>query len=70
MLARLGRGLLWAAVAYLLGAVSTYALVTWLSSNVHDRQVEAGMPGAFVVGPLCALAGLVAGVARRPPAAG
>lgn len=66
MLAPVGRGLGWAIVGYLVGAVMTYGLIMWLSSNVHDRQMEAGMTGAFVVGPLCALVGLIAGVARRP----
>jgi ABC-type branched-subunit amino acid transport system permease subunit len=65
MLMRLGRGFLWAVGAYLAGAVLTYALTLWLSSNVHDREVEALMTGAFVGGPLCALLGFIAGVARR-----
>jgi len=70
MLRRLGRGLLWAVAAYLVVAVATYALVMWLSSNVHDRQMEAGMTAAFVTGPLAALLAFVAGLVRRPRAGG
>ena len=70
MLVRLGRGLLWAVGAHLAGAIITYVLTRWLSSNVHDRELEALMTGAFVVGPLCALVGFVAGVSRRAGSAG
>jgi uncharacterized membrane protein len=56
--------------AYLAGAVLTYVATGWLSSNVHDRELEALMTAAFVVGPLCALVGFVAGVARRTRSAG
>jgi len=41
---------------YLLGAVAGYVLVSQISSNTHDRPVEAGMTGAFVTGPLGAIA--------------
>ncbi len=70
MLRRFGRGLLWAAAGYMLGALGTYQLTMWLSSNTHDRQLEAGMTAAFVVGPLCALVGLIVGLTRPPRSAG
>ncbi len=49
---RLVIGLLCAAGGYLLGAFVGYGLITWLSSNAHDRSVEAAMTGAFVCGPI------------------
>jgi flagellar motor component MotA len=52
---RLGLALAGALVGYLAGAVAGYFLVLALSSNVHDRSVEAAMTSAFVVGPACAL---------------
>ena len=67
---RLLVGLLWAACAYVAGGLLGYVLTMGLSSNVHDREVEAAVTGALVVGPLCALTGFVAGVVRRPRSAG
>jgi hypothetical protein len=66
MLARIGRGLLWAVAAYFAGGFIGYWLIMWFSSNTHDRSMEAGMTGAFVLGPLSALVGFIAGVFRRP----
>ncbi len=43
-----------------------------LSSNSHDRDLEAAMAGAFVFGPLAALVGFVVGVIKggaRPASA-
>jgi hypothetical protein len=48
---------------YLIGAALGYALVSNLSSNTHDRGVEAAMTSAFVIGPLCAIAAAIAGAA-------
>ena len=48
---------------YLVGALLGYALVSNLSGNSHDRDVEAAMTAAFVIGPLCALAASIAGAA-------
>ena len=56
---RLGTALLYAIVAYVVAALAGYLLVQQLSSNVHDRAVEAAMTGAFVVGPLGAVVGFV-----------
>lgn len=55
-------GLLWAVPGYLAGAFGGGYLVSVLSSNTHDRSVEAAMTGAFVLGPLGAL---IAGVIGR-----
>lgn len=67
---RLGTGLLYAIVAYVVAAIAGYFLVQQLSSNVHDAAVEAAMTGAFVVGPLGAVVGFVVGLVRggRSPA--
>jgi hypothetical protein len=65
MLRRIGRGLLWGSAGYLGGAIATYFLTMSLSSNVHDRALEASMTGAFVVGPAAALAGFLIGFFRR-----
>ena len=57
MLRRVGFGVLWAIPAYLVGAFGGGFLVSLLSSNTHDRSVEAAMTGAFVFGPLTGLIG-------------
>ena len=36
-------------------AVAGYVLIDHLSSNVHDRAMEAAMTSAFVFGPLGAV---------------
>ena len=59
---RFGVGLLCAVAAYLVSAFAGYWLIELLSSNVHDRSVEAAMTSAFVWGPLGALAGFVGGL--------
>lgn len=46
---------------YLIAAVAGYCLTVLLSSSTHDRAVEAAMAGAFVWGPLGAVAACVAG---------
>ena len=61
---RLGTALLYAIVADVVAALAGYLLVQQLSSNVHDRAVEAAMTGAFVVGPLGAIVGFVVGLVR------
>jgi len=63
---RFGRGLLYALLAYVAGAIAGYGLILALSSNSHDRSLEAAMTGAFGSGPLCAVVAFVVGVARRP----
>ena len=71
---RLVVGLLCGVGGYLLGAFLGYWLITWLSTNAHDRSVEAAMTGAFVCGPIGALIAFFAGfvLGRRPasPAGG
>lgn len=57
-------GFLYAVPAYLLGAFGGGYAMSLLSSNQHDRSVEAAMTGAFVLGPLAALIGFVVGFVR------
>jgi len=52
------------ALGYVLGAFGGGFLITMLSSNTHDRSVEAAMTGAFVTGPLTAAVGFIVGFAR------
>jgi hypothetical protein len=40
---------------YLVGLFSGMVLIETLSSNTHDKSVEAVMTGAFVFGPLAAV---------------
>ena len=42
-------------LGYAVGLFGGIGLVYMLSSNQHDRSMEAAMTGAFVVGPLTAL---------------
>ena len=62
---RIAIALLWAIGGYLLGAFGGGYAMTLLSSNQHDRSVEAAMTGAFVLGPLGAIVGLAIGVRPR-----
>jgi len=64
MLRHIGHGLLWALVGYGIGAFVGYGLVSTLSSNAHDRSVEAAMTAAFVFGPGAAILGFVVGLVR------
>jgi hypothetical protein len=63
---RVATGLLWAIGGYLLGAFGGGYAITLLSSNQHDRSVEAAMTGAFVLGPLGAIVAFAVGVIRGP----
>ena len=58
---RFGISLLGAVGGYLIAAFAGYFLIDWLSSNTHDRSVEAAMTSAFVLGPLGAVVGFIAG---------
>ena len=68
---RIAMGVLGAVLGYALGAFGGGFLVSVLSSNTHDRSVEAAMTGAFVLGPLAAVVGALVGIWRtkapRPP---
>ena len=64
---RFAFGLFGTILGYLIGAFGGGFAVSMLSSNRHDLSVEAAMTGAFVIGPLGALVGLVVGVLRGAP---
>ena len=67
MLKRIAFGLLFAVVGYCLGLFGGMALIEATSSNQYDRSLEAGMTGAFVIGPLVAVAGFIAGAVWAKP---
>jgi hypothetical protein len=52
---------------YALGALTWYFGVMMVSSNTHDRLLEAQMTAAFIGGPIGAVVGAIVGwrVARR-----
>jgi len=58
---RFGIGFLGAVGGYLIVAFVGYFMIDWFSSNTYDRSVETAMTSAFVLGPLGALVGFVAG---------
>jgi len=64
-MARIYRGLIYAATAYLAATVVGYLLVSMLSSNVHDRELEATMTSIFIFGPAAATVAFVVGLLRR-----
>ncbi|MDL1894366.1 hypothetical protein FBQ87_15990 [Sphingobacteriales bacterium CHB3] len=59
---RIGIGCLWTVGAYLLGAFGGGFLTSIISSNQHDRDLEAMMAGAFFWGPIAAIIGLGGGI--------
>jgi predicted permease len=55
---------LWLAIVaaisgYCIGFVGGMLLIENLSSNTHDKSLEAAMTGAFVSGPLMAITGVI-----------
>jgi hypothetical protein len=56
----LGLSLLAALVGYAVGLFGGMGLVNLISSNTHDKSVEAAMTGAFFIGPLVAVIAFVA----------
>jgi hypothetical protein len=64
MMRRVGFGVLWGFVGYLCGAFGGGWLVTQMSSNTHDRDLEAAMTGAFFIGPLVGVIAFIIGAVR------
>lgn len=62
---RVVRGILGGLLGYVLGGFGGGFVVSVLASNTHDRSVEAAMTGAFVLGPLAAIVGVLLGARRR-----
>lgn len=61
---RFGIALLFAVGGYVVAAVTSYLLTGQLSSNTHDRAVEAAMTSVLIWGPLGAVAAFVVGFVR------
>ena len=59
---RFGIALLCAIAGYVVVAFASYFLVGWLSSNTHDRSVEAAMTSAFFFGPVGAVVAFIFGL--------
>jgi hypothetical protein len=55
----IGTIVLAAAVGYIVGLFGGMGAVELLSSNTHDRSLEAAMTGAFVIGPLVAIVAVI-----------
>ena len=64
---RVLRGLFWAVSGYVLGAVGGGFVVYAITTNRHDRSMEAGMTGVFFLGPVVAVIAFLVGVVRKPP---
>jgi len=62
VLRRIGFGLLFAIIGFLVAAIASYFLILEFSSNTHDRSLEAAMTSVFFFGPVGGLAGLVSGI--------
>ena len=56
---------MYAVGGYVLAAGVGYFVIKQFSSNVHDRDLEAAMTGAFVVGPIGAVVAFVIGFVRN-----
>jgi hypothetical protein len=64
---RLFAALLGMAVGYPLFAFIGYWAIGVLSNNQFDRGVESSMTAAFVIGPIGAVVGLIAGAILGKP---
>jgi membrane-bound acyltransferase YfiQ involved in biofilm formation len=63
--------ILFAAIAgFVVFAFCGYWMITFLSSNTHDRAVESAMTSIFVLGPLGAVLGVLAGTWFSKPKGG
>jgi len=62
ILKAIGLALLTGIGGYIVGVFLGMLLVYGLSTNQFDRDMEAGMTGFFVVGPVLALLGIIAGL--------
>lgn len=63
---RVGFGCLGSLVFYFVGAFGGGFLITVLSSNTHDKGMEAAMTGGFVIGPIAAFLGGILGAVFTP----
>ena len=56
--------LIYAIGGYLIAVLASYFMIGQLSSNTHDRAVEAAMTSLLVLGPLGGAVGFIAGFVR------
>ena len=62
--------LVWGAAFFVAGAIVGMLAISGLSSNTHDRSVEAATTAIFVLGPVAGLVGAVIGAVRGVPRRG
>ena len=67
MLGRIGMALLWGVGCYIVAALIGYFLISKLSTNTHDRSMEAAMTAFFLIGPLGAIIGAIVAFVRHKP---
>lgn len=60
-----GAALLAAILGYVVGLFGTMAAIELVSSNTHDKSMEAAMTGAFVGGPMIAVISVIVILALR-----
>ena len=59
MLKIIGMSLLAGLGGYVVGMIAAMVLINYLSSNTHDRSVEAAMSSVFVYGPVSGILSFV-----------
>lgn len=64
---RIGLAVLFGLAGFILAAGATGLLISNLSSNTHDRSLEAVMTAFFVGGPIGGVVGAVTGFVRTKP---
>lgn len=64
-MSKLLRALFGLVLGYVAGAGLGYMAITLLSTNTHDKALEAAMTAAFVAGPVGAVVGVILALLRR-----
>ena len=60
-----GLAVLAAIGGYVIGLFGGMILIETVSSNVHDKSIEAAMTGAFVIGPFVSVVAVIVVVVFR-----
>jgi hypothetical protein len=69
MLKRIARAFAGAIAGYVIGAILGGALVSLVSTNTFDKEMEVGMTAFFAAGPVGAIVGFLAGLTWRSSSA-
>jgi hypothetical protein len=62
---RFGLAFVYAVGSHIVAAGIGYVLIQQFSANVHNRDLDAAMPSAFVAGPVGAVVAFVIGCVRN-----